>query len=51
MAHVPLTREQEWRYAKEALTWYGWGSPIGLGFGLLCIGIAAALIRLAIIGF
>lgn len=49
--HPPLTKEEEWRYAKEALTWYGWGSPIGLGFGFLCFGIAAILIRFAITWF
>ena len=31
MPHAPLTKDEEWKYAKEALTWYGWGSPIGLG--------------------
>lgn len=51
MAHQPLTKEEEWRYAREALTWYGWGSPIGLGFALLAIGVTAVLIRMAITGF
>ena len=31
----PLTPEEEWRYAQTALSWYGWGSPIGLGLGLV----------------
>jgi hypothetical protein len=24
--------------AEEAMAWYGWGSPVGLGMMLLCIG-------------
>ena len=48
MPHAPLTKDEEWKYAKEALTWYGWGSPIGLGFGFLCFGVLAVLIRVAI---
>lgn len=22
-----------WKYSKEAMNWYGWGSPVGLGLG------------------
>jgi hypothetical protein len=47
----PLTREEEWRYAQTALSWHGWGSPIGLGLGLVCLGIAALLGRFVIFGF
>ena len=47
----PLTREEEWRYAQTALSWHGWGSPIGLGLGLVCLGIAALLGRIMIFGF
>ena len=48
---TPLTRDEEWRYAETALRWHGWGSPVGLGFVLVSIGIAAVLIRVAITGF
>jgi len=48
---LPLTPEEEWRYAQTALSWYGWGSPIGLGLGLVCLGLAALLGRLVIFGF
>ena len=48
--HAPLTRDEEWRYAETALRWHGWGSPVGMGIGLVCLGIAALLIRLAITG-
>jgi len=47
----PHTPEEEWRYAQTALSWYGWGSPIGLGLGLVCLGLAALLGRLVIFGF
>lgn len=30
--------EIEQRCAEEAMAWYGWGSPVGLGIMLLCIG-------------
>lgn len=36
---------------EEAMKWYGWGSPIGLSFFFLSIGICAVLIRWAIVGF
>ena len=47
---APLTRDEEWRYAETALRWHGWGSPVGMGIGLVCLGIAALLIRLAVVG-
>ncbi|PSJ57373.1 hypothetical protein C7I85_22560 [Mesorhizobium soli] len=46
-----LTREEEWEYAERTMAWYGWGSPIGLGFGLLALGVSAVLVRMAIMGF
>ncbi|MEN9405832.1 MAG: hypothetical protein RLZ12_116 [Bacillota bacterium] len=41
--------------AREAMKWYGWGSPIGLGLFLLIgvgfgLGTLAVLIRIAIYG-
>jgi hypothetical protein len=30
--------ELEQLCAEQAMAWYGWGSPVGLGFMLLCIG-------------
>lgn len=50
-AHQPLTREEEWKYAEPALRWHGWGSPVGLGLGLVCIGMAALIVRFAFMGF
>jgi hypothetical protein len=38
----------EWKYAEKALTWYGWGSPVGLGLFLVALAATAALIRYAV---
>jgi len=32
---TPLSHEDEFKYAKLAMEWYGWGSPIGLGILLV----------------
>ena len=40
--HSPLTRDEEWKYAEKAMTWYGWGSPVGLGIMLVCLGTCGA---------
>lgn len=51
MNERPLrTEDQEWRYAEKAMTWHGWGSPVGVGLLVLCVGLAALLIRLALLG-
>jgi len=34
-------------YADISMQWYGWGSPIGLGVGLVLIGAFVALLALA----
>jgi len=47
---TPLTRDEEWKYAEKAMTWYGWGSPVGLGILLVCLAISGLLIRFAIVG-
>jgi hypothetical protein len=35
------------RYAELSLQWYGWGSPIGLGIGLVAIGGFVTLLAFA----
>jgi hypothetical protein len=35
------------RYAELSMQWYGWGSPIGLGIGLIAIGGFVALLAFA----
>ncbi|WP_179298196.1 hypothetical protein [Mesorhizobium carmichaelinearum] len=47
----PLLNEDEFKYAKLAMEWYGWGSPIGLGILLVALAAAAVLVRIAIYGF
>lgn len=42
--------EADWRYAEQAMIWYGWGSPVGVGVMLVCLGVAAALLRVAVLG-
>ena len=41
--HQTLSRDEEWKSAEKALTWYGWGSPV-------CLGVAALLVRIAVVG-
>jgi len=38
---------EAWKYAKEAMSWYGWGSPIGLGLFIVAIGAFIALLHVA----
>ena len=47
----PLTPDEDWRYAQTALSWYGWGSPVGLGIGLVCLSLAALVSRFVLFGF
>ena len=44
------TEDQEWRYAEKAMTWSGWGSPVGAGIFIVAVGATALLIRLAFTG-
>ena len=47
----PTTPQDDWKYAERALAWHGWGSPVGLGFILVALGVTAVLARLALLGF
>jgi len=38
-------------HSRLALHWFGFGSPVGLGILAISIGIAAVLVRVALIGF
>jgi hypothetical protein len=29
---------ETWKYAQKAMSWYGWGSPVGLGLLIVAIG-------------
>jgi len=35
------------KYGLETMKWYGWGSPIGLGFAIVSIGAFIWLLHLA----
>lgn len=47
---APMTPAEEYKYAKLAMEWYGWGSPIGLGILLVSLAAAAVLVRVAVYG-
>lgn len=36
--------------AYQVMSWYGYGSPVGLGLLILSIGASALLLRLAVFG-
>jgi len=44
------TEDQEWRYANAAMSWYGWGSPIGAGIFLVWAAATIALLRYTFFG-
>jgi hypothetical protein len=33
------------------MAWHGFGSPVGLGILIVCVALAALLLRLALTGF
>ena len=39
--------EREERYAKQSMSWHGWGSHVGLGLGLVSVGLFLWLLHLA----
>jgi hypothetical protein len=47
---APTAARGEWRYAKIALAWHGWGSPVGLGLFLVGLGLFLGLARRAFLG-
>jgi hypothetical protein len=47
MSDSQRSKDEEWRYAEKAMTWYGWGSPIGLGVFIIAIGVFILLLHLA----
>jgi hypothetical protein len=38
---------ESWKYAQKAMSWYGWGSPVGLGLLIVAIGTSVALLHVA----
>ena len=45
MTTDPKHDPEAWKYAEKALTWYSWGSPVGLGLFLTSIGVFLVLIH------
>jgi len=45
--HSKFERDEGYRYAKLAMTWHGWGSPVGLGLFLLLAGMTLYFLHLA----
>jgi hypothetical protein len=40
-------QDDAWKYAQRAMSWYGWGSPVGLGLFLVAIALVILLLRFA----
>lgn len=40
-------KDEAWRYAEKAMSWAGWGSPVGLGLFILLICASIYLLHLA----
>ena len=38
---------ETWKYAQKAMSWYGWGSPVGIGLFIVAIGATVVLLHLA----
>src|SRR5262249_43322497 len=38
---------EAWKYAQKAMSWYGWGSPVGVGLLIVAIGTFVALLHVA----
>lgn len=43
-----LQEIQKWKaMGSSPLAWYGWGSPLGMGLGLVCVGVFLVLLHVA----
>jgi hypothetical protein len=38
---------ESWKYAEKSMTWYGWGSPVGLGLFIISVGVFILLLHYA----
>jgi hypothetical protein len=47
MTNETTNNEEAWKYAQKAMSWYGWGSPVGLGLLIVAIGAFVALLHVA----
>jgi hypothetical protein len=49
---IAMSNEQKsdlesWKYAEKSMTWYGWGSPVGLGLFIISVGVFILLLHYA----
>jgi hypothetical protein len=38
---------ETWKYAQKTMSWYGWGSPVGIGLFIVAIGATVVLLHVA----
>jgi hypothetical protein len=38
---------EAWKYAEKAMTWYGWGSPVGIGMLIVSVGAFVLMLHYA----
>jgi hypothetical protein len=43
----PYSEAEAWKYAEKALTWYGWGSPVGISIFLVSLALVLLLVHQA----
>jgi len=43
----PQSETEAWKYSEKAMSWYGWGSPIGISVFLVAVGAFLLLIHFA----
>jgi len=43
----PHTEAEAWKCSEKAMSWYGWGSPVGISVFLVAIGTFLLLIHAA----
>ena len=41
----PQSEAEAWKYSEKAMSWYGWGSPVGISVFLVAIGTFLLLIH------
>jgi hypothetical protein len=47
MTNETKSNEEAWKYAQKAMSWYSWGSPVGLGLLIVAIGDSVVLLHVA----
>jgi hypothetical protein len=47
MTNQANNNEEAWKYALRAMSWHGWGSPVGLGLLIVAMGASVTLLHVA----